>query len=75
MSDHRQALVERLKQRDTEPFVLAGAEKNVGDVVEGNQLGICDLTNEIDIGCAQSRGEVVEHCQVIFESCVRADDE
>ena len=38
VGEHRHALVERLDDRDAEAFVLAGAEEEIGDVVERGQL-------------------------------------
>ena len=46
---HGDALVERLDQRHAESFVLAGAEEQVGDVVQRRQLLVGDLAEDVDV--------------------------
>ena len=52
--DDRDALVERLDDRDAEPFVLARAEEQVRHVVQRCQLLVGHVTEEVHIGSAEA---------------------
>ena len=57
VGEHRDALVERLDERHAEAFVLAGAEEQIGDVVERRQLLVRDLPEEVHVGRAEPRDQ------------------
>ena len=72
---HRHALVERLDDRDAEPLVLARAEEQISDVVQRSQLFIRDVPEKVDVGCFETRDELVQHRQISFEPTVRTDEQ
>ena len=55
VGEHRHLLVERLDDRHAEAFVLAGAEKQIGDVVEGDQLLVRDVADEVHVRRRRAR--------------------
>ena len=75
VGEDRHALVERFDQRHAEAFVLAGAEKQIRDVVERRQLFVRHLSEDVDIVHAQPRDELMELREVRVESAVRPRDD
>ena len=75
VGEHRYFHVERFDQRHAEPFVLAGTQKEIGDLVEGNQLLVRHVTDEMHVIGTERSGEVVERREIPFESRVSADDD
>ena len=55
VGEHRHLLVERLDQRHAEPFVLARAEEQIGDLVERDQLLVRDVADEVHVRRAERR--------------------
>ncbi len=55
VGQHRHALVERLDQRDAEPFVFARAQEHVRHVVERRQLLVGDVAQEMHVRRTPSR--------------------
>ena len=60
IGEHRHALVERLDDRHAEAFVLARAQKQIGDVVERRQLLVGDLAEDVHVAHAEPRDERVQ---------------
>ena len=53
VGEDRHLLVERLDDRHAEPFVLARAEEQIGGLVEGDQLFVRDVADEVDVRGAE----------------------
>ena len=57
VGEHRHALVERLDDRHAEAFVLAGAQEQIGDVVERRQLLVRHVAEEVHVRRAEPRDQ------------------
>ena len=55
VGEHRHLLVERLDERHAEAFVLARAQEQIGDLVEGDQLLVRDVADEVHVRSAERR--------------------
>ena len=73
--NHRHLFVERLYDRDAEPLVLAGAEKDIGDVVERHELFVRNVPDEMDMFGVECRHQLVQRGNVSLESALGADEE
>ena len=71
----RHPLVERLDQRHAEPLVLAGAQEQIGDVVERRQLLVRHVAEEMDVRCAEPGDQRGEQLEVALEAAVGADQQ
>ena len=75
VGQHRNLLVERLDERHAEALVLARAQEEIGDLVERHQFLVRDLPDEMDVGVAERRRQLVERRHVALEPALRADQE
>ena len=71
----RHAHVKRLDQRHAESFVLARAEEHVGELVIRHQLFVAHVAEEVDVGGADARDELLEHRDVALEAAMRSDEQ
>ena len=74
IGQHRHAHVERLDQRNAEPFVLARAQEDIRQLVVRRQLRIADVAEKVHVGHAQAIDQVLEHPDIALEAAVRADE-
>ena len=75
VGDNGNLLVEGLDDRNAESFVRAGAQKEVGDLVIGVQLRVCDMPGEVHVRDAQLSDELVKHGKVFLVSAIRSDQQ
>ena len=75
VGEHRHLLVERLDQGHAEAFVLAGAQEQIGDLVEGHQFFVRHMADEVDVRRAERRRQLVERRQIPLESALGADNQ
>ena len=73
--EHRHLLVERLDDRHAEALVLAGTQEQIGDVVEGDQLLVGDVADEVHVAGAEPADQLVERSEVALEPALRADQQ
>ena len=67
--------MEGFDQWDAEALVLAGAQKQIRDIVVRRQFLVADVPAEVHVGRAQRRHQLVQHCQVLLESAMAADQQ
>ncbi len=75
VGQHRHLLVKRLDDRNAEAFVFAGAEKQIGRLVEGHQLFVRDMTDEMHLRDTETADQLVQRRQIAFESRLRTHEQ
>ena len=71
VGEHRHAFVEPLDQRHAEALVLAGAQEQIGHVVQRGELLVPHVSEEVHVGCTEPRYQLLQHGEVFFEPAVQ----
>ena len=75
IGQHGHLLVERFDERHAEAFVLAGAQKQIGDVVVRDELFVGHVPDEMHVRAAELLDQMMQRRQVALEHAEDADNQ